>query len=62
VADEDVPHGMPHVEVRLVDSDMPDENPNLDYVLLDTANVVAQLRRQGSDRSGQQETSHRRAT
>jgi ADP-ribosyl-[dinitrogen reductase] hydrolase len=47
LADEDVPHGMPHVEVRLIDRAEPDENPHLDYVLLDTVRVVEQLRAEG---------------
>ena len=47
VADEDVPDGMPHVEVRLIDRPERDENPNLDYVLLDTVRVIEQLRREG---------------
>ena len=36
VADTDVPDGMPHVEVRLIDRPERDENPHLDFVLLDT--------------------------
>jgi ADP-ribosyl-[dinitrogen reductase] hydrolase len=47
LADEDVPHGMPHVEVRLIDRAESDENPHLDYVLLDTVRVVEQLRAKG---------------
>jgi ADP-ribosyl-[dinitrogen reductase] hydrolase len=47
VADEDVPRGMPHVEVRLIDRSEPDENPHLDYVLLDAVRVVEQLRAEG---------------
>jgi ADP-ribosyl-[dinitrogen reductase] hydrolase len=47
VADEDVPDGMPHVEARLIDRPERDENPNLDFVLLDTVRIVEQFRREG---------------
>ncbi len=47
LADDDIRHDMPHVEVRLIDRDDPDENPHLDYVLLDTVRVIEELRRQG---------------
>lgn len=36
-----------HVEVWLVDSSDPQDNPNLDFVLSDTANVVERLRDEG---------------
>lgn len=36
-----------HIEVWLVDSDDPADNRNLDFVLADTATVVAQLRFEG---------------
>ncbi|MEI2718266.1 MAG: dual specificity protein phosphatase family protein [Candidatus Nanopelagicales bacterium] len=36
-----------HVEVWLVDSSAPDDNPNLDFVLSDTADLVEQLRNEG---------------
>ncbi|PFG39572.1 ADP-ribosylglycohydrolase [Georgenia soli] len=36
-----------HVEVWLIDSDRPEDNPNLDFVLADTAAVVAELRAEG---------------
>ena len=39
VGDEDVPHEIPHIEIRLIDSAKPDDNPNLDYVLSDAASV-----------------------
>ncbi|KHO23005.1 ADP-ribosylglycohydrolase family protein [Mycolicibacterium setense] len=42
-----VPEGMPHVEVRLIDKVDPDENPHLDFVLLEAARAVEQLRAQG---------------
>lgn len=47
VADADVPAGMPHVEVRLIDNTDLDENPHLDFVLLDTVQVIETLRAQG---------------
>ena len=47
LADEDVRPEMPHVEVRLIDRPERDENPNLDFVLLDTVRVIEQLRREG---------------
>ncbi|OBB19686.1 ribosylglycohydrolase [Mycolicibacterium setense] len=42
-----VPEGMPHVEVRLIDKVDSDENPHLDFVLLEAARAVEQLRAQG---------------
>ena len=36
-----------HLEVRLIDKDDPAENPNLDFVLLDTVNAIAALRAEG---------------
>ncbi|PJI95136.1 ADP-ribosylglycohydrolase family protein [Luteimicrobium subarcticum] len=36
-----------HVEVWLMDSERPGDNPNLDFVLHDTADVVAALRAEG---------------
>lgn len=47
LAGEDVRHTMPHAEVRLIDRSELDENPHLDYVLLDTVHLVEQLRAQG---------------
>ena len=47
LADEDIRPGIPHVEVRLIDSPDPDENPHLDYVLLEAVSAVEQLRAQG---------------
>lgn len=47
VADDDVPVGIPHVEVRLIDSADPDENPHLDFVLLDAVRTIESLRAQG---------------
>lgn len=36
-----------HVEVRLIDSDDPNANPNLDFVLADTASLIEELRAEG---------------
>ena len=47
LADDDVPHGMPHIEVRLIDRVDTDENPHLDYVLLDAVRAVEKLRAEG---------------
>jgi len=47
VADHDVPQGMPHIEVRLIDSTDPDENPHLDFVLTEAVRTVGQLREEG---------------
>ncbi len=47
VADDDVPVGMPHVEVRLIDRVDADENPHLDFVLLEAVRAVEELRREG---------------
>lgn len=38
---------MPHVELRLIDRAEPDENPHLEFVLLEAARAVEQLRRDG---------------
>ena len=47
VPESDVPEGMPHVEVRLIDKTDFDENPHLDFVLLDTVGAIEELRTQG---------------
>lgn len=47
LADDDVPAGVPHVEVRLIDRVADDENPHLDFVLLDAVRAVERLRREG---------------
>jgi ADP-ribosyl-[dinitrogen reductase] hydrolase len=47
LADDDIRREMPHVEVRLIDRPEADENPNLQYVMLDTVRLVEQLRTQG---------------
>jgi predicted protein tyrosine phosphatase len=47
----DVPFGdvapQNHVEVRLLDSERPEANPNLAFTLADTAAVIAELRAEG---------------
>jgi ADP-ribosylglycohydrolase/protein-tyrosine phosphatase len=47
LTDEDMRQYMPHSEVRLIDNPEPDENPHLDYVLLDTVHLIEQLRAEG---------------
>ncbi len=47
VADDDLRHDMPHVEVRLIDRTSRDENPHLGFVLLDTVRLIEQFRREG---------------
>lgn len=43
----DVPAGVEHLTVRLIDQTDPAYNPNLDFVLLDTARLIAALRGEG---------------
>lgn len=45
VADQDLPAGMTHLNVRLIDND--DDNAHLDFVLLDAARAVERLRAEG---------------
>ena len=45
--DGDIKSGLPHIEVRLIDRAEPDENPHLDFVLLQTVRAVERLRAQG---------------
>jgi ADP-ribosylglycohydrolase/protein-tyrosine phosphatase len=47
LTDKDMRHDMPHTEIRLIDNPEPDENPHLDYVLLDTVCLIEQLRAEG---------------
>lgn len=47
IPESDVPEGMPHIEVRLIDSGDFDENPHLDFVLLDAVGTIQELRAQG---------------
>lgn len=45
VADADLPDGAPQLDVRLIDA--VGENPNLDFVLLDTVRAIEALRAEG---------------
>lgn len=45
--DSDIRTDMPHVEVRLIDMEDPDENPHLDFVLLQAVQTVERLRAEG---------------
>jgi ADP-ribosylglycohydrolase/protein-tyrosine phosphatase len=45
--DDDMRTDLPHVEVRLIDRPEPDENPHLDFVLLEAVRAVERLRAQG---------------
>ncbi len=47
VGPEDVPPGVELIEVRLVDLPDPAENPNLGFVLHDTADLIQALRAEG---------------
>ena len=47
LADDDMRHDMPHVEVRLIDQPEPDENPYLDFVLSEAVRAVERLRNEG---------------
>ena len=44
---DQVPRHVEHINFRLMDAPDPEENPNLDYVLIDAARTVAQLRNEG---------------
>ncbi|KUI48151.1 ribosylglycohydrolase [Mycobacterium sp. GA-1199] len=47
LADDDVRHDLPHIEVRLIDRTSHDENPHLDFVLTDTVRLLEELRSEG---------------
>ena len=47
VTDRDMRTDIPHVEVRLIDQPESDENPHLDFVLLDTVRLIEKLRQEG---------------
>lgn len=47
VDDGDLPVGVEQVDVRLIDDDGPDANPNLELVLTDTVRLIEQLRNEG---------------
>lgn len=44
---DDIRRDLPHAEVRLIDSVDPDENPHLDFVLLQAVTTVEEFRAQG---------------
>ncbi len=47
VSDDDMRRDMPHVEIRLIDRTSHDENPHLDFVLLDAVRSIEELRGEG---------------
>jgi ADP-ribosylglycohydrolase/protein-tyrosine phosphatase len=47
VNDDDLPAGVEQIDVRLIDRVEPEENPNLDFVLLDAVRLINQLRNEG---------------
>jgi protein-tyrosine phosphatase len=47
VSEQDLPPGVEQIDVRLIDDVGPEANPNLDFVLTDTARLVELLRGEG---------------
>jgi len=47
IGDDDVRRDIPHVEVRLIDRPDADENPHLDFVLLEAVKAVERFRHDG---------------
>jgi ADP-ribosyl-[dinitrogen reductase] hydrolase len=47
VNDADLPVGVEHIDIRLIDIVDPDANPNLEFVLTDTVRLIEQLRHEG---------------
>ena len=47
IGDDDVRRDIPHVEVRLVDRPDADENPHLEFVLLEAVRAVERFRGDG---------------
>ncbi|MCW2516332.1 MAG: ADP-ribosylation/Crystallin [Mycobacterium sp.] len=47
VHDDDLPAGVEQIDVRLIDRDGPESNPNLDFVLTDTVELIDRLRSDG---------------
>jgi ADP-ribosyl-[dinitrogen reductase] hydrolase len=45
--DDDLPVGVEQIDIRLIDIEGPDANPNLDFVLTDTVRLIEQLRSEG---------------
>jgi ADP-ribosylglycohydrolase len=47
VTDDDLPAGVEQIDIRLIDIEGQDANPNLDFVLTDTVRLIEQLRNEG---------------
>ena len=47
VSERDLPSGVEQIDVRLIDDVGPEANPNLDFVLTDSARLVERLRGEG---------------
>ena len=47
VHDDDLPAGVEQIDVRLIDREGAEANPNLDFVLADTVRMIEQLRAEG---------------
>ena len=47
INDVEVPVGAEQIDIRLIDIEEPDANPNLDFVLIDTVRLVEKLRSEG---------------
>jgi len=47
LGNQDIPHGVEQIDVRLIDDIWPDANPNLDFVLTDTVRLIEVLRKEG---------------
>jgi ADP-ribosylglycohydrolase/protein-tyrosine phosphatase len=47
VNDEDLPVGVEQIDIRLIDIEGQDANPNLDFVLTDTVRLIGLLRNEG---------------
>ena len=47
IGDDDVRRDVPHVEVRLIDREDSNENPHLDFVLLEAVRAIERLRSEG---------------
>ena len=47
VNDYDLPVGVEQIDIRLIDVEGQDANPNLDFVLTDTVRLIEQLRNEG---------------
>jgi len=45
--DDDLPVDVEQIDIRLIDIEGPDANPNLDFVLTDTVRLIEQLRSEG---------------